>query len=70
MDLINLLIRTVAFVASVWILLEFIFTCKVSTPSAILIVLGAVAVTVIVFVIAKQHKLTICQKCNSTYLPS
>ena len=70
MDIINLLIRTVAFIASVWILLEFIFTCKVSTPSAILLVIGAVAVTVIIFVFAKQHKLTTCQKCKSTYLPS
>jgi hypothetical protein len=69
MDLVNLLIRTVAFIASVWILLEFIFTCKVSTPAAIGLVMGASILTVILFIVARQHKLTICQKCKSTFLP-
>ena len=69
MDLVNLLIRTVAFIASIWILLEFIFTCKVSTPSAIALVAGTSILTVLAFIFARQHKLTICQKCKSTYLP-
>jgi hypothetical protein len=69
MDLVNLLIRTVAFIASIWILLEFIFTCKVSTASAIALVVGASVLTVLAFILARQHKLTICQKCKSTYLP-
>ena len=69
MDLLNLVIRTLAFLASVWVLLEFIFTCKVSNPVAAGIIIGGVAFTVLIFFLFQRDKITVCDKCKSPYIP-
>ena len=69
MDLLNLVIRTLAFLASVWVLLEFIFTCKVSNPVAAGIIIGGVAFTVLLFFLFQRDKITVCDKCKSKHFP-
>ena len=69
MDLINLIIRTIAFISSVWILLEFIVTCKVDTFAAAGLVITMTVATLAVFFLTQQTRLKMCESCNSTYLP-
>jgi len=69
MDLINLIIRTIAFISSVWILLEFIVTCKVDTIGATGLVIGMTVTTLVIFFTTQQNRLKKCASCDSTYLP-
>jgi hypothetical protein len=69
MDLINLIIRTIAFISSVWVLLEFIVTCKVETMAGAALVIVATIATLAIFFITQQHRLKTCDTCDSTYLP-
>lgn len=69
MDLINLIIRTIAFISSVWILLEFVVTCKVNTLGAYSLVVAMTAITLAVFFMTQQNRLKKCNTCDSTYLP-
>jgi hypothetical protein len=69
MDLINLIIRTIAFISSVWILLEFIITCKVDTLGAAGLLIAMTVATLVVFFLTQQNRLKKCASCDSTYLP-
>ena len=69
MNLVNLIIRTIAFISSVWILLEFVVTCKVNTMGAAGLVVAMTAITLAVFFITQQSRLKTCDKCDNTFLP-
>ncbi len=64
MDLFLLLIRIVAFSVTLYLLLEFIVVCRVSTTIGIIITLGAASIVVLGFILLKRYDVTICETCK------
>lgn len=66
MDLCLLLIRIVAFSVTLYLLLEFIVVCKVSTTLGVFITLGAVFLVVFGFIILKRYDVITCEACKQS----
>ena len=64
MDLFLLLIRIVAFAVTLYLLLEFIVVCRVSTAIGVFIALGATAIVVLGFILLKRYDVITCQTCK------
>ncbi len=64
MDLFLLLIRILAFSVTLYLLLEFIVVCRVSTTIGICVTLGAVAIVVLGFILLKRYDVITCQTCK------
>ena len=64
MDLFLLLIRIVAFAVTLYLLLEFIVVCRVSTTVGIFIALGAAVIVVLGFIVLKRYDVITCQTCK------
>lgn len=64
MDLLNFIIRIIAFIVSLIILLEFIVVCDVDTTKALLTLVVAIGISITGFFLAKRHRVTICSTCN------
>ena len=69
MDWINLLIRAFAFVATIWILLEFIITCSVPTPIAGAVIAIAALTTLALFFFMRRDTARKCSHCSAVYFP-
>ena len=69
MDWINLLIRAFAFVATIWILLEFIITCSVPTPIAGAVIAIAALTTLALFFFMRRDTARKCNHCSAVYFP-
>jgi hypothetical protein len=69
MDWINLLIRAFAFVATIWILMEFIITCSVPTPIAASVIAIAALTTLALFFFLRRDKARKCSQCSGVYFP-
>lgn len=69
MDWINLLIRAFAFVATIWILMEFIITCSVPTPIAASVIAIAALTTLALFIFMRRDKARKCSQCSGVYFP-
>lgn len=68
MDLLLLLIRIITYSITLYLLLEFIVVCRVSTTIGIYICLGATAIVVLSFILLKRYDVIICQTCKQ-YMP-
>lgn len=68
MELLHLVIRTLSFAASLWILLEFIATCNVSSASAYVLVGTVCVATIFIFIATKQNRMFKCDHCNQAVL--
>ena len=64
MDLFLLLIRIVAFSVTLYLLLEFIVVCRVSTTVGIFIALGASCLVVMGFIVLKRYDVITCDTCK------
>jgi UPF0716 family protein affecting phage T7 exclusion len=64
MDLFLLLIRIVVFALTLYLLLEFIVVCTVSTTVGIFITLGAAVIVVLGFIVLKRYDVITCQTCK------
>lgn len=64
MDLFLLIIRIIAFAVTLYLLLEFIVVCRVSTTIGIFITLGATAIVVLGFILLKRYDVITCQTCK------
>jgi UPF0716 family protein affecting phage T7 exclusion len=64
MDLFLLIIRIIAFAVTLYLLLEFIVVCRVSTALGIIITLGATAIVVLGFILLKRYDVITCQTCK------
>ena len=64
MDLFLLIIRIIAFAVTLYLLLEFIVVCRVSTVLGIIITLGATAIVVLGFILLKRYDVITCQTCK------
>lgn len=68
MELLHLIVRTASFAASLWILLEFIVTCKVKNKWGLCLVAGLSFLVVLTFFLTKQSRLETCTYCKGKYL--
>ena len=66
MDLFLLLIRIIAFSVTLYLLLEFIVVCRVSTTIGIFIALGATAIVILGFILLKRYDVITCQTCKQS----
>jgi len=64
MDLFLLLIRIFAFALTLYLLLEFIVVCRVSTIVGIAITLGVVIIVVLGFILLKRYDVITCDVCK------
>ena len=64
MDLLNFLIRAIAFMATIWVLLEFIYVCNVKTSTGLLIILLLTITVVLIFFSLRTKNITVCDKCK------
>lgn len=64
MDLFLLLIRIVAFSVTLYLLLEFIIVCRVSTSIGMFITLGAIVLVISVFIFLKRYDIITCETCH------
>ena len=67
MDLFQLIIRIIAFAVTLYLLLEFIAVCRVSTVVGIFITLGATVIVILVFILFKRYDVITCQTCKQKY---
>lgn len=66
MDLFLLLIRILAFAVTLYLLLEFIVVCRVSTAVGIFIALGAAVIVILGFILLKRYDVITCETCKQT----
>jgi len=66
MDLIMLIIRLAAFATTFYLMLEFIFVCKVDTRLASLLTFITMILVIIFFIVFKRYELTQCGKCKQS----
>lgn len=64
MDLINLIIRIIAFGISLIVLLEFIIVCDVQTSHALIGLVVSIAIFLAGFFILNRHRVKICNNCR------
>ena len=64
MDLFLLLIRIVVFALTLYLLLEFIVVCRVSTTIGIIITLAAASIVVLGFIYLKRYDVITCETCK------
>ena len=64
MDLFLLIIRIIAFAVTLYLLLEFIVVCRVSTVLGIIITMCATAIVVLGFILLKRYDVITCQTCK------
>lgn len=65
MDVIQLVIRLLAFGVTLFLLLEFIVFCKVNTITALFALIVTIMVVVFIFVFFKRYDMHICKECMS-----
>ena len=65
MDLLQLIIRLIAFAASLYILLDFIVLCRVNTTKAMLSLLLTVCIVIFLFIFFKRYELYTCEVCHT-----
>lgn len=64
MDLIQLVIRLLAFGVTLFLLLEFIVFCKVNTYVALGCLLSTIILVVFFFIAFKRYDMDVCKECN------
>ena len=68
MDLLQLIIRLIAFAVTLYLLLDFIVLCRVNTTKAIISLIITIFVVVLLFIVFKRYDLYTCEVCH-TQLP-
>jgi hypothetical protein len=64
MDIINLIIRIIAFAISLIILLEWLVICDVKTSYAFIALIITIIIAICGFFIFKRHNVSICSSCK------
>jgi len=65
MDVIQLVIRLLAFGVTLFLLLEFIVFCKVHTTTALFALIITIMIVVFIFVFFKRYDMHVCKECMS-----
>jgi hypothetical protein len=65
MDLLQLIIRLIAFAASLYILLDFIVLCRVNTNKAMLSLFLTICIVIFLFIVFKRYDLYTCEVCHT-----
>jgi hypothetical protein len=65
MDLLQLIIRLIAFAASLYILLDFIVLCRVNTTKAMLSLFLTICIVIFLFIVFKRYDLYTCEVCHT-----
>ena len=50
--------------ATIWVLLEFIYVCNVKTSTGLLLILFLTVTVVLIFFSVRSKNITICDKCK------
>lgn len=65
MDIVQLVVRLLAFGVTLFLLLEFIVFCKVNTYTALGFLIGTVLLVVFIFMVFKRYDMHVCKECNN-----
>jgi hypothetical protein len=65
MDLLQLIIRLIAFAASLYILLDFIVLCRVNTNKAMLSLFLTICIVIFLFIVFTRYDLYTCEVCHT-----
>lgn len=65
MDIVQLVVRLLAFGVTLFLLLEFIVFCKVNTYKALGFLIGTVLLVVFIFILFKRYDMHVCKECNN-----
>lgn len=65
MKIFPLLFRIVAFSISLFLLLEFIVACQVSTKTGVILLFVSTAIAAIIFIMFRMNHIKICSHCSS-----
>lgn len=65
MDIIQLVVRLLAFGLTLFLLLEFIVFCKVNTYTALGFLIGTILVVVVLFIAFKRYDMRVCKTCKN-----
>lgn len=65
MDLLQLIIRLLAFGVTLFLLLEFIVFCKVNTYFALGCLISTIIIVLALFIYLKKYDMYVCKECNN-----
>lgn len=65
MDIIQLVVRLLAFGVTLFLLLEFIVFCKVNTYTALAFLVGTILLVVLLFLAFKRYDMRVCKTCKN-----
>lgn len=65
MDVLQLVIRLLAFGLTLFLLLEFIVFCKIQTTTALFALIVTTIIVVFIFVFFKRYDMHVCKECMS-----
>ena len=65
MDFIQLFVRLIAFGVTLFLLLEYVFLCKVKTYLAFIYLIITIIIVLIFFFLFKKYDVKTCKVCNT-----